>query len=231
MNQVRKEIRRMWSCIEGIRLQPFINLETGEQTGQEVLSVLSTGVEPEQFFRTFEPNVCLIQFFDLMDIVSQMKLTTPYFLNLPVRVLADPECLRRLTQIRVCYRRNVVIEVQDPAELVIAEDRVADAVMNGVNTLRCYGWQVWLDDLTYSVWRVLSNTGMLFDGVKIDRMELAYTPSLEALVTQARKLLAYQENNILIEGIETEDDQVRARNSGAGWGQGFLWPEKMITFR
>lgn len=33
MNQVRKEIRRMWSCIEGLRLQPFINLDTGEQTG------------------------------------------------------------------------------------------------------------------------------------------------------------------------------------------------------
>lgn len=193
--------------------------------------MLSTGIEPEHFFRTFSPDVCLLQFFDQMDIVQQMKLTTPCFLNLPVRVLAEPECLRRLTQIRVCYRRNVVIEVQDPAEIVIAENRMADAVMNGVNSLRCYGWQVWLDDLTYSVCRVLSRAGMQFDGVKIDRKELAHPQSLETLVKQARKLVAYQENNVLIEGIETEDELARARNSGACWGQGFLWPEKTISFR
>lgn len=231
MEQVRKEIRRMWSCMEGLRLQPFIDLETGEQTGQEALSVLSAGIEPEHFFPTFEPDVCLLQFFDQMDIVRQMKLTTPCFLNLPVRVLAEPECLRCLTQVRVCYRRNIVIEVQDPAEIVIAEDRIAEAVMRGVNTLRCYGWQVWLDDLTYSVWRVLSKAGMQFDGVKIDRKELACPQSLETLVKQARKLVVSQENNILIEGIETEDDLARARKSGASWGQGFLWPEKKITFR
>ncbi|MEG5888256.1 EAL domain-containing protein [Enterobacter ludwigii] len=231
MNQVRKEIRRMWSCIEGIRLQPFIHLETGEQTGQEALSVLSTGIEPDHFFRTFAPDVCLLQFFDQMDIVSQMKLTTPCFLNLPVRVLAEPECVRRLTQIRVCYRRNIVIEVQDPAEIVIAEDRMADTVTHGVNTLRCYGWQVWLDDLTYGVCRELSKTGMQFDGVKIDRKELASPQSLGTLVKQARKLVMSQENNLLVEGIETEEDLERARNSGAIWGQGFLWPEKRVTFR
>lgn len=230
MEGVRKEIRRMLACIEGIRLQPFISLETGEQTGQEVLSVLSTGVEPEFFFPTFAPEVCLLHFLDQMDIVIHMKLATPSFLNLPIRVLAEPECLRQLTQIRACTRRNVVIEIQDPSELVIVEDRVAYAAMNGVNTLRYYGWQVWLDDLTYSVWRVLSRTGMLFDGVKIDRMEQAYTPSLEALVMQARKLLAHQEHNILIEGIETEDDLARARNSGATWGQGGLWPETKVMF-
>ncbi|MCK7268873.1 EAL domain-containing protein [Enterobacter cloacae] len=231
MNQVRKEIRRMWSCIEGIRLQPFIHLETGEQTGQEALSVLSAGIEPEHFFPTFAPDVCLLQFFDQMDIVRQMKLTTPCFLNLPVRVLAEPECVRRLTQVRVCYRRNIVIEVQDPAEIVIAEGCMADAVMSGVSTLRGYGWQVWLDDLTYSVCRVLSRAGMQFDGVKIDRKELAYPQSLETLVKQARQLVISRESNVLIEGIETEDDLARARNSGARWGQGFLWPEKRITFR
>lgn len=227
MNQERKEIRRMWSCMEGIRLQPFMDLNTGEQTGQEALSALSKGVEPELFFRTFTPEVCLLQFFDLMDIVLQMKLTTPTFLNLPVRVLAEPECLRRLTKIRACYRRNVVIEIQDPAALVIAEDLVP----NAVGTLRDYGWQVWLDDLTYSVCHILSRTGMLFDGVKIDRNELTNMLNLEDLVKQSKNLLAYQEHNILIEGIETEDDLARARNSGASLGQGFLWAETKVMFR
>lgn len=221
----------MWSCIEGFRLQPFIDLKTGEHTGQEVLSILSTGVEPEHFFRTFAPEVCLLQFFDQMDIVWQMKMTTPCFLNLPVRVLAEPKCLRLLTQTQVCYRRNVVIEVQDPAALVIAEDRLKEAVMGGVDTLRHYGWQVWLDDLTYDVCRVLSRTGMLFDGVKIDHKEMRRHKSLNLLVQKAKKLVAYQEENVLIEGIETENDLVRARNSGANLGQGFLWPEKRMPFR
>lgn len=235
MNQIRKEIRRLWSCMEGIRLQPFISLETGEQTGQEVLSLLSEGIDPELFFQSFTPEVCLLQFFGQLDVVMPMNLATPCFLNLPIRVLAEPECIRLLMQIPPRNRRGVVIELQDPSELVIAEASVIAAVKDGITSLRHDGWSVWLDDLTQDMCNELSRSRLQFDGVKIDSKELVRcrhdAQLLASLVTQARFFVAHQENNILIEGVETDSDLACARNSNALWGQGYLWPETKVAFR
>ncbi|MGN8010274.1 EAL domain-containing protein [Enterobacter sp. 22325] len=221
--------------MEGVRLQPLVNLFSAQLMGYEVLAIISKGIDPETFFRTFSAEICLSQFFDQMDIVTRHKKEeTLYFLNLPVRVLADPECINRLIQVRQYYRRGVVIELQDPAELVITKSSVAEAIVRGVNTLRCNNWQVWLDDMTYGICCFLSKTSMKFDGVKIDRKELGnykqYPQLLAELIKQARNLVAHGENNILIEGIETDDDLAYARKSGAKWGQGWLWQEKKIQF-
>lgn len=231
----------MWISVEGVRLQPLICLNSGEQIGQEVLAMLSPGLDPESFFRSFSYDVCMLQFFDQVDFITQKKLPGLSFLNLPARVLGDEGCVRRLNQLRPCYRQDLVIEIQDPVEMIIADDRSLEAMSTGISYLRYSGWKIWLDDLTAGICGVLNQRRLRFDGVKIDRKEIrrhkqpepgvyAQKP-LSGVVNQAQELVIAGKNNVLIEGVETLADLEYARKSGARWGQGYLWPETQIRFR
>lgn len=236
MNMLREDIRRMWLKTVGIRFQPLVCLTSGKQVGQEILAMLGPGTEPETFFRSFSHDVCLAQFFEQVDFITQKKLPGLSFLNLPSGILVDTGCLRRLNRLRPCYRKNLVIEIQEPIEMVIADDSRAQAMAAGMNYLSRSGWQIWADYLTPHLCRALNRRQFCFDGVKIDRHEIcrhrAYgAASLSALVIEARKLVKGGRNRVVIEGIETMTDLEYARQSGASWGQGYVWPEALLRFR
>lgn len=234
MSQIREEQRRMFSCIDGIKIQQLTNLNTGAVMGAEVLSVLSVGIDPETFFRVLSPELCLILFFDQIDAVKQIKMDTLFFLNLPVRVLGDKECIYRINQLRCCYRNNIVIELQDPHELINADTDYIKNVKQGISALRKKGWRVWLDDLTYITLGSIIKSGIVFDGVKIDKhimWKCRNKPGyLALLVNLCRILIGDNKKNILVEGIETVCDYNLAKMSGAEWGQGILWPEQKLSF-
>lgn len=212
------------SNVEGIRLQPLVELRSGKYRGYEVLTHLTSATEPELFFCNLSVEASLFLFFRQLDTVRKLDEPVLFFLNLPVRVLADPECLKRLQRVRICYRRNVVIELQDPETLLGAGSSQINVIKKHIRHLRNKGWSIWLDDLTSGVWCGMKDDGFWFDGVKTDRREIG-GGILPLLVSRARQL----GNRILIEGIETEEDLLRASDSGAEWGQGFLWPERTIA--
>lgn len=212
--------------IEGIRLQPMVDLKSGKQQGCEVLSLLAPPMSYEDFFQTLPPEASLVLFFRQLDTLKQLNEPGPFFLNLPVRVLSDPDCIRRLRRVRTCYHRNLVIELQDPEELLSMDDCQKNTVKEQMQKLRTKGWSIWLDDLTPDIWGGIKNNGFWFDGVKTDWREMTRR-TLPNLVKQARQL----GRKILVEGVETEKDLIRASASGAELGQGFLWPDKLIPFK
>ncbi|NDJ59243.1 EAL domain-containing protein [Enterobacteriaceae bacterium 4M9] len=212
--------------VEGIRLQPLIALGTGELQGHEVLTLLAPDVQVEAFFETLSTEACLLLFFKQLEIIRRLVEPGLFFMNLPVRVFTDPDCMQRLLRVRSCYRRNVVAEVQDPEYLLTAEVAQRRVLKANVYRLRSRGWSVWLDDLTPAVSEGIKNEGFWFDGVKTCRHELA-RHTLPQLVCDAREL----GRMVLVEGIETDEELALARSSGADWGQGFLWPERTLLFR
>lgn len=234
MSRLRAEIRNLWSNIEGIRLQPLVDLHLNKEVGREVLAKLSTGLNADDYFSEVSPDAILLQFFDQIDCIGQMNLPGITFLNLPVRVFADSECIWRLKQLRICYRKGLAIELQDPVNLITAGSRVIQFVERGLRILRDSGWPVWLDDLKTDICEELINTGIQFDGIKIDRSEMVAgrrnTENFRRLIARARHLTTC-EGHVLAEGIETENDLAIARESGAEWGQGFLWQEQNVHWR
>lgn len=221
-----RDIHHALRGVEGIRLQPLVALDSGKTCGHEVLTLLAPDVEAEAFFRTLPAEACLQLFFRQLEVVRQLDEPGFFFINLPVRVLSDPDCLRRLLRVRACYRHNVVTEVQDPDVLLAADAALKRRLKSHVHRLRFRGWSVWLDDLTTGIREAIRDDGFWFDGVKTDRHEMA-GHRLSQLVCDAREM----GRMVLVEGIENASDLSRARDSGAEWGQGFLWPERSIRFR
>ncbi|WP_164717422.1 EAL domain-containing protein [Kluyvera intermedia] len=217
----------MLTAVKGMRLQPLVDLQASQCLGYEVLAKLSTGEGHDDFFQALSAEAHLLLFLRQMEALHRLKGEEKglFFLNLPVRVLNDAACFRRLKQIRLCYRRNMVIEVQDPATLLTLDPAQREMLRTQIRRLRMSGWRVWLDDLTPAVQAGLAAETWWFDGVKTDRDELQ-RQTLPALVKQARHL----GRQVLVEGIETEAVLLRARASGAEWGQGYLWPEREVAF-
>ena len=233
MSRLQAEIRNLWSNIEGIRLQPLVDLQLNKEVGREVLAQLSPGLNAEDYFSEVSTEAILLQFFDQIDCIGQMNLTGITFLNLPVRVLADSECIWRLKQLRICYRKGLAIELQDPVNLITSGDQMIRHVERGLRILRDSGWPVWLDDLTSDIFEPLIKKEIQFDGIKIDRAEMVAgrdnVVKFRRFIAKARHLTT-PKGYVLTEGIETESDLSIARESGADWGQGFLWQEQLVNW-
>lgn len=223
-----QEDLEMLAAVNGMRLQPLVKLDNGQYLGHEVLAQVVTDLCLDDYFQSLSIEAHLLLFWYQMEALHRLDdpETGLFFLNLPVRVLSDAACCRRLKQIRICYRRNMVIEVQDPAALLALTPTRRQVFQTQVRQLRMAGWSVWLDDLTQTIQAGLTDGAYWFDGVKTDCSEIRQH-TLPELVKQARHL----GRQVLVEGIETEAGLLRARASGAEWGQGYLWPERVVAFR
>ncbi|WP_447842692.1 EAL domain-containing protein [Enterobacter cloacae] len=206
--------------IAGIKLEPIIALSSQRQVGVEVLSVLSAREQSEAFFndRSAEWSLTLLE----AQLVALKN--TPHchnlYVNLPITVLTQPDTFLRLLRLPAA---PLNIEIVDPARFLALSDTKRQDVHQRLLQLRREGHGIWLDDIDEAIVQPFLSCRLPLTGIKIDKeafWRLRATPALGQLVTRCFQLA----DNVLIEGIETEKDHSRARQAGAGLGQGYYWP-------
>jgi EAL domain-containing protein (putative c-di-GMP-specific phosphodiesterase class I) len=99
-----------------------------------------------------------------------------------------------------------------------------DAGRRMIEAIRAQGFRVWFDDFG-SGWSALQDL-VLFpvDGVKIDRSFAAELGTRADTVIRAVTTAAHELGlKVTMEGIESSEQAVLARDLGCHYGQGFLW--------
>jgi EAL domain-containing protein (putative c-di-GMP-specific phosphodiesterase class I) len=210
------------SSINGIRLQPLINLKNGKNIAWEVLSWLK-GSDAERWFSTLSAESHLAIFCWQVDEV--IKYNKNFWLNLPVKVLSNPGFISHI--LSICHQNRLTIEVQDPENIVFLDQVEVLQFKNGIQLLRRAGWPVWLDDVTSEIVNKLPSIIMEVDGIKINRNELKNERKFRAFVQNA----TVYSSNLLAEGIEDEKTLEKIIKHGIVHGQGFLWPETKIELK
>ncbi len=213
--------------IEGIRLQPLIDLKTNTQVGSEVLTYFHDNVDVVDFFHSLTPAQYLSLFFWQANVLSHEKIRGLFFINLPVCVLSDKASIERLLD--SLFSARVAIEIQDPERLGDMSLAARHRLVAGIMRLQEAGWSIWMDDVTSELVDTVNALNVQFAGVKTDREELLLRHQDPQALTGLIKKIRPQGVPILVEGIENDDDRLHAINSGATLGQGFLWPERIIN--
>ncbi|GEM_PF-209945 len=219
MSTTDNEIISSPEMISGIRLQPLMLTSTHIVVAHEVLICLNGQETNEHFFSRLPAKDKLAIFFWQAEMVLQRHGT--FFLNLPVSILCDSVAMESLYSFT--HENRLVIELQDPEKALLLDKKSQHDLLWNIKQLRKNGWMVWLDDWKVSLHNYFINSGIVFDGVKIDRSVIS-SRNLGSLVKLARQLAPF----ILVEGIETAPLLEYATFSGADLGQGYLWPEKRM---
>lgn len=212
--------------VTGWRLQPLMNLHSHRRIGWEVLSQLSVPSMTEFFFDRLSPDAAVSLFMMQAEELLPFYPTENLLMNLPVRALLADSLAKTLISQGNTLHGMISVEIQDPAALRGMSHQERHQLVVALMRLREEGWAIWMDDLTPSLVPEVGSLGLMFDGVKTDWREMRrrhHAPrALGELVSQAK----YLGERVLVEGIESEADLQHARESGADYGQGFLWPEK-----
>lgn len=207
------------SLIKGLRLQPLKDLRTGETVAWELLSWLDNQ-DAEIWFSSLSAESHLAIF--CWQATEALKCKGKFWLNLPVKVLCNPQFVACVTMIR--HQNRLTIEIQDPDKIMLLDPLEKLQFQTGVRQLRKAGWPVWLDDVTSDIAQELLVINLAVDGIKLDRSALATTHGLSRLVQQVKDFTDF----ILAEGIESEKLLERVKKEDICIGQGFLWPEKKL---
>lgn len=206
--------------IAGIKLEPIVNLATHQMIGVEVLSLLSPPLQSEPWFQQLSAEHAL----DLLHAqVTALKNRIPWhnlFINLPITLLTEEDLFRRLLPLP---GPGANIEIVEPALLLSLPHALRARAIENLHILARRGCRIWLDDIDEAQIQGFIASRLPLSGIKIDKMafwRLKSTPALLTLVNLCAKIA----QNVLIEGIETQQDLALARKAGAGFGQGYLWP-------
>ncbi|WP_421356689.1 EAL domain-containing protein [Pseudocitrobacter faecalis] len=214
--------------VQGLRLQPLMDLHSNQCIGQEVLSQLTIPVFTELFFKYLSAETALSLFLMQAEIVSHRYSGETLLINLPVRTLRDTANLDRLLTSRTDLSRNIGIEIQDPGALQGLSGSERHCLVVTLMVLREEGWKLWIDDLTPALLPEVGSLCVTFDGVKIDRGEIRRRHREPDALSHLVKLARGMGAQVVVEGVESQDDLIHAQQSGADIGQGFYWPETIL---
>lgn len=209
----------MLSDVEGIRFQPLVALKTGEIIACEVLSSIKNS-NPEKWFSQLSSGKVFSLF--LWQVEYLAKFPGEYWLNLPVKIFCNTHKIKQLVNIN--HDNRIILEVQDPENLPHLSWDELTAFKKGVDVLRQAGWRIWLDDVTSTLIPLISRMPLQVNGIKIDRNEIKDSGRIVALISKASVIYP----QILVEGIETQQERQRILLTRAQYGQGFLWPERKV---
>lgn len=206
--------------IAGIKLEPVVALSSQRQVGVEVLSVLSAAEQSEAFFtdRSAEWSIALLE--AQLAALKKAPHCHNLYVNLPITVFTQPDAFQRLIRL---HAAPLNIEIVDPARFLALSDAKRQDVLQRLQQLRRQGHGIWLDDIDEVTVQPFLSCRLPLTGIKIDKeafWRLRAPPALGQLVTRCFQLA----DKVLIEGIETEKDRIRAQQAGAGLGQGYYWP-------
>lgn len=220
----RKSTNKVMDRVKNIRLQPIFDLHNAQIFGYEVLSEISTTTDNEAWFHHQSANQLLALYQWQLQQPELLSIKGMLFLNLPFAALQLPEIEKQLAG----KPRNTIIEMQDPEILLTMNAEQVMKLRQQLAKLSRAGLSIWLDDYHPNYSAALNQLNWHFGGVKIDRhafqMHRHSPDMLIELVNRARRY----GSNILIEGIETEDDLFAVLQSSADLAQGFFWSELRI---
>lgn len=121
--------------------------------------------------------------------------------------------------------RNRLVPQKLALEITEGIDIVPEAqVLKNIGHLRDLGVQVWLDDFGTGFAGLTSLRRVEFDVVKIDRSFLhdCHTPQGQIMLQDMVTLLRNLGHRVLVEGVETEEQQTLLQRLGVHSMQGFL---------
>lgn len=209
----------------GIKLQPIVELKSDSIIGYEVLSYFAGDVDSEYYFQHAPENILLSIFNQQVKQVASHPSGYHYFINLSVRDLLSSGLENK---IQVLPEQKLVIELQDPENLIDLGATEKAKLVKNLERLRERHFSVWLDDLDESLLSTVCELNFYFDGIKIDKYAFWRTQFSPLELSRLVKSCYQITSNVLIEGIETLQHRDIAARSGASHLQGYLWPETII---
>lgn len=214
------------NVIAGLRLQPIVDLKSGEVIAYEVLSRLVDDISPETYFCQLSAFEHLQIFMWQYNSVLSTELKEKFHINLPVAVMLESECV--ITIFLLEHKNRIVIEIQDPETLATLTPEERVSFVDNVEYLISVGWNIWIDDVNGWCFDDIVALNLSFRGFKIDyhtfHAARNYSRSLCEMIFDLQKL----SRMIVVEGIETGEDKELALKEGIRFGQGYFWKEKFI---
>ena len=214
------KLRSVSREIIGIKLEPIVALSSSRIVGMEVLSLLASPQQSEQFFQHQSPNQTLTLLETQLAALKNTAYNDNLFINLPITVFVETESFARILPL-LGVGHNIEIVEPHSFFLLPAESRAC--VTQRLQILSERGCRIWLDDVNDSVIRAFLPCRLPLSGIKIDKLVFwrkRATPALAQLVRRCEQVASH----VLIEGIESQWDRECALQAGAGFGQGYYWP-------
>lgn len=212
--------------ISALRFQTIFFVEKLNVAGYEVLSRLKTSVNNEIYFSKLDVPAHIVLLETQLSILNQIGNGEKYYINLPVSLLCNVTAIHFFLDL---LNDNFIIELQDPANLEKLNEFERRAFLCNLQLIRAKGIEVWIDDLTPALLRLLSTFVFPFDGIKVDKDFFWQQIKNPEILHSFIYCLSLLTSNILIEGIETVEHYNLAIDCGATHLQGFLWPEHQYT--
>ncbi|WP_234081718.1 EAL domain-containing protein [Enterobacter quasiroggenkampii] len=210
------------NAVRGIRFQPIYSVAEKVIKAWEILSLLQTGINPEQYFASQTEQSCLNILCWQLQIIYKMKNRKRYYLNVPARLLCSSQVIEQLVP---WLREGIVLEVQDPHGFISLSRVERQAFYAHTRMIKSMGAELWLDDILPEQFSDLANELALFDGVKIDKSVVLLEPSsLTPLIVECARYVQF----VLVEGVENSHHYEIAEESGSHFLQGFMWPEEQF---
>lgn len=208
-----------------MRLEPIMSLDGVTVIGYELLS-RPTKSSAEYFFRQLLDEdvwrLAVMQLSKTKAIQKKLKASgQKLFINLRGSSLCSPYYLDQITKIAHC---KIAIEIEFEAPFSSYCCRVKN-LEAGASELQKNGHELWLDDYELNkniLPEELSNFN--FQGVKIDKQSFWTVCKTPCAARTAIDNLKSVIPEVLIEGIENEQQYKLANSFGARYGQGYLWP-------
>lgn len=216
------------SAVCGLRFQPIYSLEEKAITAWEILSILHPALNSERYFSSQPHDVSLNILCWQLVIIAKMKNKKRYYLNIPAKLLARSNVLQRIARL---LRPGIVIEIQDPQELISISGPERERFYQNKKMLQSCGAEVWIDDLQPEYIPYLSETLHFYDGVKIDKSVLHHTSHEPEIFQGLIALCMKRVKSVLVEGVENGVHFATAASAGCHYLQGFIWPEKRYSLR
>lgn len=205
------------------RIEPIINIQTGKRIGGEVLCQ-PEGVDPELFFRSVPLDILsrIVQQQIASGMPGQDYRNGILFLNISIPLLINLVWLKSLLEM-LPGPKAIELDCQQSESFFPLLAQHIDAVLS---IMHSFDTQLWLDDLYAEHIPLIARLPFRFDGIKIDKHELwrmadsRDKSAMARLIKQAESLA----ENVLVEGVENEDQHRFISGSDVRYAQGYLWP-------
>lgn len=213
-------------ALSGMKLEPLVDLASGNIYGYEILSLLSKGKSSDLFFSDLSATA-MAELFQLQLYLSRCMAPYPYFLNMPVRVLMNEKLCQYLARLGL---ESIRIEIQDTellADLSLLQRKV---LRNNLYQLLQAGAEIWADDVNPEQIPILEKMLLPLSGIKLSHYDFQrYSHDIMELrlILRDMKRLAPR---VVTEGVETLEQNQMATLAGVTYGQGYLWPAKVYMF-
>lgn len=205
-----------------MKLEPIINIPTGEVLAFEVLSrAKDVTLNNELFFKFLTTDELLQLLQRQMERFQKLheqdeNYFSSMFVNVPVEFIYDEKIIYELYPFFHKFKINFEVECNSG---IFFRDRI---LWERSSKLLSKGINVWLDDVSedeFTSAEELINNKVIY-GVKLDKYSFwdSYenNANLYGIIGGIR-------DKMIVEGIETIDHLVYAKNQSVIFGQGYLW--------